>query len=254
MASSSLYIYCFIKEQEDMILGRSMIDGSISPVFTVPYQGIAAVVSASKVMEFEPTRKNILAHHRVINEITKKYSIIPVAFGMVAASRKEVEKMIKLNLDQFFNLSDFFKDKMELGLRVTWDNEFFNEDIQNEEINRLKEKVAGKSEEEVMMEKIELGRLVESQITFKKEQYVKEIFEPLSKLAVESKLKEGIPIKTVFNGCFLIEESKSDDFDKQVDNLAKPFENKLKFSYTGPWPPYNFIDATKFDINITEHE
>jgi hypothetical protein len=98
-----------------------------------------------------------------------------------------------------------------------------------------------------------LGKLVEVVIENKKEEYVDEIYLPLSKLAVKSKLKDNIPIKTVFNAYFLIKNTDSDEFDKKVEKLSKLFENKLVFSYTGPWPPYNFVDI-KLNIDLDSDE
>ena len=39
---------------------------------------------------------------------------------------------------------------------------------------------------------------------------------------------------------FLGEKTKT--FDDQISDIAKKYENKLSFLYTGPWPPYNFVN------------
>ena len=243
MLPTGKYIYCFIKEKERINICGSNISGEITPVSTLPFKEISAVVSDTAIFEYNPTRKYLLAHQRVMTKIMEKYTIVPVAFGTVSAGEEDIKKMISLNYDRLNEQLKFLKDKMELGLMVTWkDEEAFKQDIEDDDIKRLEKKVSGKIEDEVLPDKIKLGRLVEAATLAKKDEYIAEIFAPLSKLAVKSKLKEDIPIKTVFNAYFLINNSISDEFDEKVGDIYKRFENKLRFSYTGPWPPYNFTE------------
>jgi hypothetical protein len=236
------YIYCFIKEKEKLTLCGTTSGGSITPVYTLPCKDISSVVSDTGLFEYDPTRKYLLAHQRVITKVMEKYSPVPVAFGTVGNSEAEIRKITLANYDKLLEQLNFFQDKMELGLRVTWNDEAYIRDIEDKDIKKLKDKLSGKAEDDVLPDKIQLGRMVEAATLAKRDEYTEKIYEPLEKLAVSGKLKENIPIKTVFNAYFLIYKAKSDEFDKRVGELCKPYENMLSFSYTGPWPPYNFTD------------
>ncbi len=236
------YIYCFIKEKDGVNLSSSSFAGIISPVYTMPYKEISAVVSNTDVYEFDPTRKNILNHQRVITKVMEKYTVIPVAFGTVANNKQEIENIIVTNYDELLHQLEFLENKSEVGLKVRWTDEFFNEDIESEEISRLKKKIDGKEEEEVLPEKILLGQLVQKSVESKKEQYLEDIYEKLSKLAVSSKQKDGISIKSVFTASFLVKDEESEQFDLEVEKIYEKYKDKLIFDYTGPWPPYNFVD------------
>lgn len=246
--STGKYIYCFVKEKDKLTLCGSSIGNSISPVCTLPYRDISAVVSDTDIFEYDPTRKYLLAHQRVITKVMEKYSPIPVAFGTVGNSEDGIINVMSANYDRLLKQLDFFQDKMELGLRITWNDETYIRDIEDGDIKKLKEKVSGKEEDEVLPDKIQLGKMVEAATLAKRDEYIEKIYEPLRKLAVMSKLKETIPIKTVFNAYFLINKSMSDEFDDRVGEVCKPYENMLGFSYTGPWPPYNFTDI-RLDFN-----
>ena len=41
---------------------------------------------------------------------------------------------------------------------------------------------------------------------------------------------------------FLIEQPREAEFDAAVNRVAKKFGERLNFKYTGPWPPYNFVN------------
>jgi hypothetical protein len=32
------------------------------------------------------------------------------------------------------------------------------------------------------------------------------------------------------------------DFDLSLEELARQYQGRLRFSPTGPWPPYNFVN------------
>jgi hypothetical protein len=43
------------------------------------------------------------------------------------------------------------------------------------------------------------------------------------------------------NAAFLIARDHETAFDAKVKSIASRFD-KLTFKYTGPWPPYNFVN------------
>jgi hypothetical protein len=249
MALMGKYLYCFIKEKDKKSFGTSQIGGLNAPVYTINVEEVAAVVSEAPILDYDPSRKNTMAHQGVLKKVMEDYTVVPVAFGTVANNKKEVEAIIKASYKQFLSNISKLKDKSELGLKVTWKDSFFDKDIQTEEIRELNEKIFRKDENKVYDEKILLGRLVEAAIKEKRESYTKKIYAPLEEIAAESKFKENLPVKTVLNGYFLVDKAKEESFDKKVEALSKEFEDKLVFSYTGPWPPYSFVDMR---INIDE--
>ncbi|OGO93633.1 MAG: hypothetical protein A2Y17_00810 [Clostridiales bacterium GWF2_38_85] len=242
MSMTGKYIYCFIAENEKKIFCNSTLSSVTSAVYSIPYKGISAIVSDTNIYEYDPSRKNVRSHQQIVSRIMESYTIIPVAFGTVSNNKLETEKYIANNYDNLVKQLDYFKDKFEVGLRATWNDDFFNEDIENDDIKALKAIVSGKDENEVLIDKVQLGKFVEQATLRKKEEYIALIYEPLSKIAVESNTKDDLPIKTVFNANFLINKTDSDSFDNMVEKLCKPYDKKLNFSYTGPWPPYNFVN------------
>jgi len=45
----------------------------------------------------------------------------------------------------------------------------------------------------------------------------------------------------IMNAAFLISRDQESAFDSRVKSIAAQFD-KLTFKYTGPWPPYNFVN------------
>ena len=46
----------------------------------------------------------------------------------------------------------------------------------------------------------------------------------------------------ILNAAYLVGRSRSDAFDEAVQTLSRKYGDVLSFKYTGPWPPYNFVN------------
>lgn len=242
MARMGKYLYCFIREKESLAFGNSEIGGLNAPVYNIAVKDLSAVVSDAPVIDYDPNRKNLTGHQKVLSRIMESYQVVPVSFGTVSRSKSDVENLIDRYYDDLSGYLEKLKDKVELGLKVTWDDAFFNMDIEDDEITSLKNKISGKPENEVLTDKITLGRMVEKAIFLKRDKYMEEIFTPLDNIAYESKINDKLAIRTVINAYFLVAKSREEEFDRKVEALAGVYEGKLAFLYTGPWPPYNFVD------------
>lgn len=91
--------------------------------------------------------------------------------------------------------------------------------------------------------KIELGVKVlknqNSDDTYDK--LASEILESLNKLSVKSVQGDRFSERLLLNHSFLVEKSRFSEFSEKIGELE--MNNKdLKFVYTGPWPPYSFIN------------
>ena len=61
-------------------------------------------------------------------------------------------------------------------------------------------------------------------------------------ICVASRDNKPIGDKMIMNAAFLIEREREAEFDAAVNRIAKKFGDRLNFKYTGPWPPYNFVN------------
>jgi hypothetical protein len=46
----------------------------------------------------------------------------------------------------------------------------------------------------------------------------------------------------ILNAAFLVERDRDKAFDEKVKEISRKYEELLTFKYTGPWPPYNFVN------------
>ena len=70
---------------------------------------------------------------------------------------------------------------------------------------------------------------------------VADILDQLRDVSVASRINKPSGEKMIRNAAFLIARDQEAAFDAKVKLIATRFD-KLTFKYTGPWPPYNFVN------------
>jgi hypothetical protein len=64
----------------------------------------------------------------------------------------------------------------------------------------------------------------------------------LKPAAVASRSNKPIGERMILNAAFLVERDREKNFDDAVKEISRKYEALLTFKYTGPWPPYNFVN------------
>jgi hypothetical protein len=136
------------------------------------------------------------------------------------------------------------RDKIEFGLKVNWDTEVVLQEVEDEreDIRLLKAEIASNRLASTYFARMQLGRLVERAMSERSEGYVREIYSYLRDYAIASRDNRPIGDKMILNAAFLVERDKTELFDQKVKELGDMYEGRLKLVFSGPWPPYNFVN------------
>jgi gas vesicle protein GvpL/GvpF len=236
------YVYCIIQASEPLRFGPLGIGVDPAEVHTVNFRDIAAVVSDTPIEVHDPTRENVLAHERVNETVMRKHTVIPMSFGTVFKTREDIVELLRSAYDAFHDVLDKMQDKLEFGLKVLWDREVMVKEIENqdEDVRRLKQEISAQKGS-TYFARMQYGRLVDAALQAHSEKYVAEIFEALRDVAVASRANKPIGDKMIMNAAFLVARDREQAFDQRVKEIGARFD-KLTFKYTGPWPPYNFVN------------
>src|SRR5213082_1171869 len=236
------YVYCIIQSSETLRFGPLGIGADPADVHTINYKDIAAVVSDTPIEVHDPTRENVLAHERVNETVMRKHTVIPMSFGTVFKTRDDIVELLRSAYDAFHDVLDKMQDKLEFGLKVLWDREVMVKEIENqdEDVRRLKQEISAQKGS-TYFARMQYGRMVDAALQAHSEKYVAEIFAALRDVAVASRANKPIGDKMIMNAAFLVSRDKEQGFDQRVKEIGARFD-KLTFKYTGPWPPYNFVN------------
>jgi hypothetical protein len=236
------YVYCIIRSNEPLRFGPLGIGADPADVHTINYKDIAAVVSDTPIEVHDPTRENVLAHERVNETVMRKFTVIPMSFGTVFKTREDIIELLRSAYDAFHDVLVKMQDKLEFGLKVLWDREVMIRLIeeQDEDVRKLKNEISGQKGS-TYFARMQYGRLVDAALQQLSEKYVSDLFEALRDVAVASRANKPIGDKMIMNAAFLVSRDKETAFDQKVKAIGAKYD-KLTFKYTGPWPPYNFVN------------
>ncbi len=237
------YVYCIIESSAPRSFGPMGIGGRGDEVYTVHHEGLAAVVSNTPLMVYDPTRENVFAHEQVNETVMREFTVLPMAFGALFRTEDDIIELMRGTQDALRDVLNKMAGKVEYGLKVNWDRERVIAEIEqeNEEIRNLKEQITSRATGSTYFARMQLGRLVEQALSEQSDAYVREVYAALRDTAVASRANKPIGDKMIMNAAFLVERERETEFDRKVKEIAAKYEGKLSFKYTGPWPPYNFV-------------
>src|SRR5215469_7224393 len=238
------YVYGVIEAKEAVNFGKIGIGGMGETVYTVHHGDVAAVVSKTPVFIFDPTRENALAHEHVIETVMKSNTIIPMSFGTVFRTDDDIREVLKSIYPSLKDVLKQMANKLEFGLKVTWDRDRIVEELkrENEEIHRFQHELTRKHLQSTYFARMQLGRMIDKALAERAAEVVREIYDGLRAVCVASRDNKVIGDKMIMNAAFLIQKDKETEFDAAVNAVAQKFGDRLNFKYTGPWPPYNFVN------------
>ena len=238
------YVYGVIEARDNLGFGRIGIGGMGENVYCVPHGDVAAVVSKTPVFIFDPTRENALAHEHVIETVMKSNTIIPMSFGTVFRTDDDIREVLKSIYPSLKDVLKQMANKLEFGLKVTWDRDRIVEELkrENEEIHRFQHELTRKHLQSTYFARMQLGRMIDKALSERAAEVVREIYDGLRTVCVASRDNKVIGDKMIMNAAFLIQKDKEAEFDAAVNAVAQKFGDRLNFKYTGPWPPYNFVN------------
>jgi hypothetical protein len=241
-ANEGKYVYCIIKSEQPLDFGLVGIGVEPAEVHTVHFRDIAAVVSNTPMVVQDPTRDNVLAHQRVNETVMQHHTVIPMSFGTVFKTDHDIMELLRSAYDAFTDVLSKMQGKVEFGLKVLWDRDQIIREIEQEEedIRRLKGEISSQKGS-TYFARMQYGRLIDAALQARTERYVTEIFQALRDVSVASRSNKPIGDRMIMNAAFLVSRDAEQAFDARVKDIGQHYD-KLTFKYTGPWPPYNFVN------------
>ena len=241
-SAAGKYVYCIIESTQPLSFGAIGIGAEPTEVHTVNYRDITAVVSDTPLEVYDPTRENVLAHERVNDAVMHEHTVIPMSFGTVFKTSEDIVELLRSAYDAFRDVLGKMRDKVEFGLKVLWEPDAVIRELeaQDENLSRLRQEISSQRGS-TYFARMQYGRLVDSLLQNRSEILVGEIFSALRDVSIASRTNKPIGDKMILNAAFLVERAREPEFDAAVKAIGMRHEN-LNIRYTGPWPPYNFVN------------
>jgi hypothetical protein len=240
------YLYAIVAHSQGCgRLGPIGIDGG--EVYLVSEGSLAAVVSDVPNARLRPERRHMAAHHAVHKCLMRgARALLPMSFGVIADSAQAVRRILTLNRDAFLEQLRRVEGKIEMSLVVKYDvpNIFEYFVRTHPELRAFRDRLFGGGRQPSEDDKIELGRLFDRILGDDRAELTQAVVETLAPLCAEIKENPARGESGVMNLACLVAGDGQERFERGIFEAAGRFDDNFSFDYSGPWPPYNFVDVS----------
>ena len=244
--TEGIYLYCIIRHEGAIEFGPLGIGSRADRVYTINYKDLCMVVSRSAVMRYEARRVNLTAHSLVLEEVMKRFSILPIRFSTISGSYEEskIVSILEKEYVKFSELLNKMEGKKELGLKVVAFEDPIYAHILNkyDDIRNLKDKLAKVDPTKAHYQLVKIGEMVEKALAKENQSFNDNIINVLTPLAEETSVNDKYGERMILNAAFLIRNEKESEFDEAINTLDEQYGSLLSFKYVGTLPPYNFVN------------
>ncbi|MEI7828690.1 MAG: GvpL/GvpF family gas vesicle protein [Prolixibacteraceae bacterium] len=240
------YIYGIIRNSAPLNYGPIGMGKRADEVYSISYKGISAIVSNSPVIIYEARRINMITHEKVLEEVMKQFTVLPVRFSTISEHNDDegILRILEKDFQKFDETLNKMDGKKELGLKVLAHEAPIYESIleKYEDISKLRAKLINMPVDKTHYQRMKIGEMVAEALKKETSNFKALILDALSPIADDMKLNDNYGEMMILNSAFLIKNSSEPLFDKAVNDLDEKYGSFMTFKYVGTLPPYNFVN------------
>lgn len=238
------YLYCFFRETEPKTFTSKGMGERGDPVVSLHFRDLGVVVSTSPEGEYDSSRRNMMNHTKVLEDVMETYTILPVRFNTISPDKPTVYRLLESRYDELISELDRMDGKIEMGLKALWFEGIVFDEIlaERSDIRQLRDSLQGKPPEKTYYERIRLGEMVEEAVRQKRLDDEQMILNALRPHAVETRTNDIFGDRMIINAAFLVNRSNEPALDAAIQGLDEQMKLRILFRYVGPVPPYNFVN------------
>ena len=243
----AIYVYGIIDSNDKIDAFVTGLDGV--GVYNIPYRDIGALASDLDTPVRDTDEERVLEHETVLEKMIECFTVLPMRFLTVFNEKNNVISMLNEHYNDFREDLDRLHDKTEFGIKVIWPGAVIREKIANA-YSKAQVSVPspddspGKSFVKKKFETYKINKEFEEEA----DRRIAVIDNFFNRFVCEKKLERLKTENMLLSASYLVDNEKQDDFKKAFEGM-RTSPDDLKYLFSGPWPPYNFVTKTK-----TEHK
>ena len=233
-------IYAVLDYNKKSAIDLKGLDGT--GIYSLPYKGISAAVSDMKRDRLKVDNETAAGYARIVEGLMEMHTVLPLRFGTLVKDDSEVAGVLEKYYERFVNNLKLVKGKLEYGLKALLDAE--KTTALNEAEDRAGfEQLKGNSPyKKYLIEKLKEHKAGQALIK-KADGIIEGVHRPLKELSFLSKFRKMATERIILDAVYLVEAEKKDIFIERFKEIKKKYRD-VEFLFTGPWPPYNFIESS----------
>lgn len=240
------YIYGIVRHSGSLDFGPIGIGVRSDVVYGINYKDISAIVSNSPIIQYEARRVNMTTHEKVLEEVMKQFSVLPVRFSTISEHDDDagILRILEKDYKKFDEMLTKMDGKKELGLKIlAHEADMYQSIVEKyDNIRTLKAKLINIPPDKAHYQLMKIGEMVAEALKREVQAYKDDVLSVLSPISEDVKVNDNYGDMMILNAAFLIKSITEPDFDNAVNALDEKFGHLMTFKYVGTLPPYNFVN------------
>jgi hypothetical protein len=255
--AEAVYAYAIIPAADQLRFDVAGVDDEHDEVYSIPYKGLGAVVSASVRPDYRGLNRQeaarfLVAHQRVVESVMRLYPLLPMRFGTVLPGEAWVDRMLVQAETLFRTTLEKFANLVQMEVVILWHlPEVLQAISQEEEIASIRVRAAAHPEEVTEADRISVGRLVQLSLERRRAALRQHLASSLRDILLDGMVNPLMDDSMAVNVALLIERAHHERLYQRLDELDEEYEGKLTFRCVGPLPPYSFASV---DVQVPSFE
>ena len=245
-SSTASYVYGIVPSGTQLPEELQGVGDRPGPVHALPCGDVAALVSECATDRALGTRKDLLAHEKVLDTMALRAPTLPMRFGAVLDDAEAVvEDLLAAHHEHFADVLAELHGHVQFTVKGRYVEESVLSEVlaEDPDIMALRERTQQLPADASYYDRIRLGELVVQALAGKRAADGQLLLDTLARYATATHVHDPGDEQEMGNAAFLVPTGKQEEFEDAVEDLARQWDGRTRLRLLGPLAPYDFVEA-----------
>jgi hypothetical protein len=240
-ATGTTYVYGIVPARTWLPGGALGVGDPGGELSLVRHGGVAALVSGVRDAALG-TRRDLLRHSRLLDEIARTTPVLPLRFGAVLAGpHAVVDELLAPRHARFARALAALDGRAQFTVKARYIEEAVLREVAGEPpVARLRERLRGLPPDATWYERIQLGELVAGSVARRRQADAAALVGELWRYASALAWRPGADHDGVVDAALLVERAAWPGLEHGVEGIAERHARRMRLRLLGPLAPYDF--------------
>ena len=241
MTDVGCHVYGIVRSDATLPPGVMGLDEA--PVRLVVHGTVAAAVNDIGLDRPPGRRAELMAYHRVLDELARSGPVVPVRFGSVLEDdRSVVEDLLAPDEGYFSEVLDQLAGRSQFNVKASYREGVALAEIVSTDptVAALREQTRGLPPEAAYADRVRMGELVARDLEDKRAHDAQVLLDAIVVHSAAHRFTMGSGVDDVASFALLVDDDRRPDFEQQLEDLAEAVHERIRLSLVGPVAPYDF--------------
>ena len=240
--ATGLYVYAFLRAHDKQAIKHANMRGiEDAAIEVLTHADLAVAVSPIVAKKIRPQRKFLAAHQEIVTQLSKNWSALPVAFGLIADNEDQIQHILTANAKVLAEQIDRVEGQVEMSVSLRWTAENVPKYFVDRYAELAQARDAIASGTASRDDQIEMGRTFERLLNNERLDNTQKFLDVLQPITTEIDVQPTRQEAEVMRLACLIKRDQEEAFNQAIYSIAEGFTDDFAISFNGPWPPYSFV-------------